>query len=53
MKAKKQSSQNGGATDFQIKKGLENNSTNKKNNDYEKVFNFNDVLIITHIHDFL
>ena len=30
------------------------NLTNKKkNNDYEKVFDFNDVLIVTYIHDFL
>ena len=42
-----------GATGFQIKKGLENNLTNKKNNDYEKVFDFNDVFTVTYIHDFL
>ena len=29
------------------------NLTNKKNNDYEKVFDFNDVFIVTYIHDFL
>lgn len=45
--------QNERATSFQIKKGLENNLTNKKNNDYEKVFDFNDVLIVTYIYDFL